>query len=397
MHSKAIRASLAAAVALMAMGGIALATGRGPASSRDGAITACVRPDGQLRIAGAAPGCRKGETVLRWGATSVKGDPGAAGPPGHVGPSGRRGPTGPAGADGIDGRAGAKGDRGVAGVTGATGPGGSSGDRGPAGSAGPTGLRGAAGVAGPQGKAGPTGAAGTAGIAGPQGVSGARGPEGLPGGEGAKGDPGPALTSFGQLAGLPCVAGAVGSILLSFDAAGHATFTCVTSPAAAGVAAVRVNEIATGTATAAGDEFVELANAGTAQADLGGWKLVYRSATGSSDTTLGTIPVGTTLPAGAFYLFASTTFTGPAPDVSFSSGLAGAGGAVGLRDPTGALADSVGWGIATNALVEAAAAPAPPATTPGSSIVRIPDGHDTGNNSADFTTTATPTPGAANH
>ena len=50
--------------------------------------------------------------------------------------------------------------------------------------------------------------------------------------------------------------------------------------------------------------------------------------------------------------------------------------------------DSVGWGTATNALVEGAAAAAPPATAaPGSSIVRLPDGHDTNANASDFTVT----------
>ena len=68
-----------------------------------------------------------------------------------------------------------------------------------------------------------------------------------------------------------------------------------------------------------------------------------------------------------------------------------------MRDATGALIDSGGWGTATNALVEGSPAPAPPATAaPGSSIVRIPDGHDTNVNSADFAVTATATPRTAN-
>jgi hypothetical protein len=186
--------------------------------------------------------------------------------------------------------------------------------------------------------------------------------------------------------------------VLSFDATARATFTCASTPAGPATALVRVNEVATGTAASAGDEFVELANTGNASADIGAWKLVYRSATGSSDTTLATIPPGTTIPAGGFYLLASTTYTGAVPaDLSFSSGLAGAGGAVGLRDASAALVDSVGWGTAANTLVETAPAPAPPATTPTSSIVRLPDGHDSGNNSADFSVTSTATPRGGNH
>jgi hypothetical protein len=48
-------------------------------------------------------------------------------------------------------------------------------------------------------------------------------------------------------------------------------------------------------------------------------------------------------------------------------------------------------------LVEGAPAAAPPATAaPGSSIVRLPDGHDTNANASDFTVTSTATPRAAN-
>jgi hypothetical protein len=39
-------------------------------------------------------------------------------------------------------------------------------------------------------------------------------------------------------------------------------------------------------------------------------------------------------------------------DQAFSAALAGSAGGIGLRDATGKLADSVGYGTATNALVE---------------------------------------------
>jgi hypothetical protein len=140
-------------------------------------------------------------------------------------------------------------------------------------------------------------------------------------------------------------------------------------------------------------------NSGAGAAEIGGWKVVYRSAAGASDTTVATIPMGTTLAPGAFYLLGGAAYAGAAAaDQSFSAGLASTGGATGIRDDSGALVDSVGWGTATNALVEGSAAPAPPATAvPGSSIVRLPDGHDTNANAADFTISSTPTPKAANH
>jgi hypothetical protein len=159
-----------------------------------------------------------------------------------------------------------------------------------------------------------------------------------------------------------------------------------------------VNEVQTGTTGSAADEFVELSNTGNAAVEIGGWKVVYRSASGTSDTTLATIPTGTSLPARGFYLLGGGGYAGAAEsDLSFSAGLAATGGAVGIRDASGTLVDGVGWGTASNALVEGSAAAAPPATAaPGSSIARIPDGHDTDANAADFTVTSTATPRAAN-
>jgi hypothetical protein len=176
------------------------------------------------------------------------------------------------------------------------------------------------------------------------------------------------------------------------------TLTCGAAPSPPASAIVRVNEIQTGTASSAADEFVELSNTGGTAADIGGWKVAYRSASGTSDTTLATIPAGTTLPAGGFYLLGGSAYAGAgAVDQSFSAGLAATGGGVGIRDTSGTLVDSVGWGTAANAFVEGSPASAPPATAaPGSSIARFPDGHDTNANAADLTVTATATPRTAN-
>jgi Lamin Tail Domain len=174
--------------------------------------------------------------------------------------------------------------------------------------------------------------------------------------------------------------------------------SCVATTSVPAAPSVHVNEVQTGTSGSAADEFVELVNSGTAPADIGGWKVVYRSSAGSSDTALATIPSGTTLAADGLYLLGGSAYAGAvAPDQSFGSGLAAAGGAVGLRNASGSLVDGVGWGSASNTLVEGAAAPAPPATaSPGSSIARLPDGHDTDDNAADFIVSSTATPGRAN-
>lgn len=232
------------------------------------------------------------------------------------------------------------------------------------------------------------------GVAGPQGAPGPAGPQGPPGPEG---DPGAGLASFDDLAGLPCTAGGnTGAIELAYEAAtGVATIRCTVG--APPPAQVRINEFSTGVEGALTDEFVEIVNVGATAVDLSGYKLVYRSAAGTSDVSLGTLPDGTALAAGAFMLFGGSGYAGAHPaDRSFSASLSSSGGGLGLRDPAGILVDSVAWGTATNALVEATVAVAPTiAPSPGKSDGRHPDGQDTNDNSVDFTE-GDPTPGATN-
>ena len=111
------------------------------------------------------------------------------------------------------------------------------------------------------------------------------------------------------------------------------------------------------------------------------------------------IPAGTTLAAGAFYLFGGGSYSGAATaDQSFSASLASSAGGLALRNADGAIVDSVGYGTATNAFVEGSPAAAPPVTAaPGSSAQRSPDGYDTDNNAADFAATASPSPRASDH
>jgi hypothetical protein len=261
------------------------------------------------------------------------------------------------------------------------------------------GARGAAGepgAAGPQGPAGPAGAKGDSGNAGPAGAIGPAGPVGP---AGPAGPAGPSLPSLESLNGVGChLAGAPGTATLTYDAGGVATLKCV--PSSGGSSAeIRVNEFMTGSTGAASNEFVELFNAGSSAADVGGFKVVYRSSAGTSDTTLATIPAGTSIPAGGLYLLAGSGYLGShAADQTFSASLASTGGGVAVRDTTSTILDSVGYGDTTNAFVEAHPATAPPTTAaPGSSSGRVPDGHDTNDNSADFSVSATPSPGAANH
>src|SRR4029078_1122417 len=137
-----------------------------------------------------------------------------------------------------------------------------------------------------------------------------------------------------QLSGTPCHAGA-GTLAIAYAADGTATISCA-SGGGGGSATLRINEFMTGTTGSAADEFVEIVNVGTTAADLSGYKLVSRSGPGTNEDHLeahpaggetyvsrGTIPAGTTLAAGGFYLFGGSGYAGsPPPDQSFSTGLA---------------------------------------------------------------------------
>jgi len=199
---------------------------------------------------------------------------------------------------------------------------------------------------------------------------------------------------------VACWSGAsAGTITVSYES-GRVVLTCTagSSPPPPTGSPLRVNELMTGITGAATDEFIEVVNASDTAFDASGYRVVYRSAAGTSDTLLATLPAGTTIAAHGFYLLGGAGYSGShAADQSFSVGLASTGGGVGIRDASGALVDSVAYGTATNAFVEGTVAAAPPtAAAPGKSAGRQPDGHDTDNNSADVTVLAAPSPGTTN-
>ena len=254
------------------------------------------------------------------------------------------------------------------------------------------------GPAGPPGPAGAPGADGAPGPAGPPGATGAQGPAGATGARGPTGPAGAQVASLDDLNGSTCHApGGTGTLSVVYGSDGAASITCVTG--GGGSADLRINEFMTGITGSAQNEFVEIYNGGTAPADLGGYRLVYRSSAGSSDIGLGTIASGTLLAPGGFYLFGGRDYAGPpAADQSFTASLAATGGGLALRDENGTIVDSLGYGDATNAFVRGNPAPAPPAAgAPGNSAVRLPDGHDSGDNSVDFSVSASPSPRGSNH
>jgi hypothetical protein len=156
---------------------------------------------------------------------------------------------------------------------------------------------------------------------------------------------------------------------------------------------VVINEVQTGGNGGATDEFIELYSPCGVDVSLDGWVLEYESAAGTMPQVLVTFS-GMTIPAGKPYLVAGNKGYTGLSDVTYSAGsLAQAGGSVGLVAPTQNRVDSVGWGTATNTLVEGSPAMAPPTA---SSIERLPNGSDNNDNSKDFMVTNSPTPGALN-
>lgn len=155
------------------------------------------------------------------------------------------------------------------------------------------------------------------------------------------------------------------------------------------MADVIINEVRTQGANGASDEFIELLNTTGTAIDIGGWRIVYRSAAGTSDVAVATIPLGTMIKPGGFYLLANANYAGASlSDQQYTAGLAAAAGGLQLRNGAGTAIDSVGYGTATNAFVEGSAAPAPSITQ---SITRT-NGVDTNNNFADFTASTGQTP-----
>jgi endonuclease G len=141
------------------------------------------------------------------------------------------------------------------------------------------------------------------------------------------------------------------------------------------------------------DEFIELHNTSSQSVDLNGYRLVYRSSSGTNDVLFAQWTTSTVIPPGGYYLIVSSNYDGSVPgDYTYNlstcaCALSGSSGGLAVRqggNNTGVVIDSVGWGGATNIFVEAATTGAPPANA---GQARKSDGcQDTDNNQADFST-----------
>jgi len=252
-----------------------------------------------------------------------------------------------------------------------------------------------------QGPAGPAGAAGAAGVAGAAGPKGDPGAAGVAGPAGPKGDPGAALSSVDGLAGSTCTTfdGVAGHIEIGATATDLITLTCETGttppppPPPPGSAHLVINEVDYDQVGADIGGFVEIANTGAAAAALDGIALVLVN--GGDSAEYARRALTGTLAAGAKLVVDVDPQNG-APD-----------GLALIDTATGALLDALSYEGAISAatigttvfdLVEGALLPVDVAdsNTADGTLVRIPDGSDSGNAATDWAFTTTPTPGVAN-
>ena len=107
------------------------------------------------------------------------------------------------------------------------------------------------------------------------------------------------------------------------------------------------------------DEIVEIYNGSTRTADIGGAQIFYTSATGGTRSGRATVPPGTRLPPGGFFLFAGSGYTAmPAADTTaWTMGASDTGGAWSLEHG-GTVLDRVCWGTAAATICEGTALPA---------------------------------------
>jgi len=139
------------------------------------------------------------------------------------------------------------------------------------------------------------------------------------------------------------------------------------------------------------NDFIELYNNGSTDVNIGGYKVEYFSASGSTGGAV-TLAAGSIIKAKGFFLIQMAAGTNtasaalPTPNATGTANMSGSSGRVDLTNGT-ALLDRVGYGTA-NLYEGAAAAPTLSNTT---SAQRKTDGTDSDNNNADFGAAA-PTP-----
>ena len=205
------------------------------------------------------------------------------------------------------------------------------------------------------------------------------------------------ITKLSDLEGIACTTDAGGAGKVQLDSAGDDTvlFRCVAGGGSPppGAPKLVLNEVDYDQVGADGDGFVEIKNVGTTAADLTGIALVFVD--GADGEEYKRTALTGTLAAGGYLVVASDPQNG-APD-----GLAivdtASGGLIDALSYEGGIT-SAKIGTQSYSLVEGTVLPGTVAdsNTVGGSLIRNPDGRDTGNAASDWAFTTTLTKGAAN-
>lgn len=163
-----------------------------------------------------------------------------------------------------------------------------------------------------------------------------------------------------------------------------------------------ISEFATRGPASALDEFVELYNPTDNPISIAGWRIQYKSATGTTWTDNVTIPAGAIIPGRGFFLLGNSAYAGTVtPDVAYSASGFADNGNMRLVDGATTQIDKVGWGTTNDP--EGTATPNHGTTPNGNSIERkarasstadslaagglhaqLGNGYDTDNNAADY-------------
>ena len=91
------------------------------------------------------------------------------------------------------------------------------------------------------------------------------------------------------------------NLLMALALAIGAVVTAAPQPVQAVSTSLVISQFQVAGGTAA-DEFIEIHNVSGSAIDVNGYKVVYRSASGTSDVTLLTFSASTIIPAGGYYL-----------------------------------------------------------------------------------------------
>ncbi len=131
-------------------------------------------------------------------------------------------------------------------------------------------------------------------------------------------------------------------------------------------------------------DFISIYNRSTEPIDLNGLRLVKRTKTGTSDTTLKSWSSPTLVNPGAYYTWANSDYAAMInAEASSSQTISNDNGAALREGPenTGVIIDSVGWGEAANIFVEGSAFATNP---PGGKYIERKNNLDSNNNATDF-------------